>query len=117
MEYLVTVDTTCARNSTFVRWQDGSSMFGARFAKEEQAEQVSVFIQNKNLYTSFLDPIQIKRETSLKKYSLTTLYRGKCFTCIKLKDFLQEGCTFFWPKSQKILQTCPVLAWTADFVC
>jgi len=42
MEYLVTVNTTCARNSSFVKWQDGASMFGVRFAKEEQAEQVFV---------------------------------------------------------------------------
>lgn len=36
------VNTTCARNSTFVKWQDGVSMFGVRFAKEDQAEQVFV---------------------------------------------------------------------------
>lgn len=40
MEYLVLGSTTCARNSTFVWWQDGSSMFGLRFGKENQAEQV-----------------------------------------------------------------------------
>jgi len=39
MEYLVLGSTTCARNSTFVWWQDGSSMFGLRFGKENQAEQ------------------------------------------------------------------------------
>ena len=36
------LNTTCARNLTFVKWQDGTSMFGVRFAKEDQAEQVSV---------------------------------------------------------------------------
>ena len=40
MEYLVLGSTTCARNATFVWWQDGSSMFGLRFGKENQAEQV-----------------------------------------------------------------------------
>lgn len=40
IECLVTGKTTCARNSTFVKWQDGSLMFGVRFAKEDQAEQV-----------------------------------------------------------------------------
>ena len=60
MEYLVTGDTTCARNSTFVRWQDGSSMFGARFAKEEQAEQVHVVIENKKFLYS-LDLILMKK--------------------------------------------------------
>ncbi|XP_078377063.1 LOW QUALITY PROTEIN: uncharacterized protein LOC144660326 [Oculina patagonica] len=39
MEYQVNVNTTCARNKTFVKWQDGMSMFGVRFAKEDQAEQ------------------------------------------------------------------------------
>ena len=33
-------NTTCTRNSTFVRWQDGSSIFGVRFSKDDQAEQV-----------------------------------------------------------------------------
>ena len=36
------VNTTCARNSTFVKWQDGVSMVGVRFAKEDQAEQVFI---------------------------------------------------------------------------
>jgi len=42
MEYEVNVNTTCARNSTFVKWQDGVSMVGVRFAKEDQAEQVFI---------------------------------------------------------------------------
>ena len=46
MEYQVNTNTTCARNSTFVKWQDGLSMFGVRFAKEDQAEQVCV-VKNK----------------------------------------------------------------------
>ena len=43
------VNTTCARNSTFVKWQDGVSMFGVRFGKEDQAEQVFI---TKRLITS-----------------------------------------------------------------
>lgn len=53
MEYRVNVNTTCARNSTFVKWQDGVSMFGIRFAKEDQAEQVLITKRletNKNIY-------------------------------------------------------------------
>ena len=42
MEYQVNVNTTCARNSTFVKWHDGVSMFGVRFAKEDPAEQVFI---------------------------------------------------------------------------
>ncbi|PFX19373.1 Protein cordon-bleu, partial [Stylophora pistillata] len=42
MEYQVNTNTTCARNSTFVKWQDGLSMFGVRFAKEDQAEQAVI---------------------------------------------------------------------------
>lgn len=38
----MTGTTTCARNSSFVRWQDGAVMFGVRFAKEDQAEKVFV---------------------------------------------------------------------------
>ena len=51
MEYQVNVNTTCARNSTFVKWQDGMSMFGIRFGKEDQAEQVFI---TKRLETSLL---------------------------------------------------------------
>ena len=47
MEYQVTANTTCARNSTFVKWQDGVLMFGVRFAKEDQAEQVFVTLKPK----------------------------------------------------------------------
>ena len=42
MDYQVNTNTTCARNSTFVKWQDGLSMFGVRFGREDQAEQVSL---------------------------------------------------------------------------
>ena len=42
MEYQVNVNTSCARNSTFVKWHDGASMFGVRFAKEDPAEQVFI---------------------------------------------------------------------------
>lgn len=50
------VNTTCARNSTFVKWQDGVSMFGIRFAKEDQAEQVLITKRletNKNILIIF----------------------------------------------------------------
>lgn len=56
MEYRVNVNTTCARNSTFVKWQDGVSMFGIRFAKEDQAEQVLITKRletNKNILIIF----------------------------------------------------------------
>ena len=56
MEYQVNVNTTCARNSTFVKWQDGVSMFGVRFAKEDQAEQVFLVKRletSKNLIVSY----------------------------------------------------------------
>ena len=41
------VNTVCARNSTFVKWQDGVSMFGVRLTKEDQAEQVLVTMRLK----------------------------------------------------------------------
>ena len=50
MEYQVNVNTACARSTTFVKWQDKSSMFGVRFAKEDQAEQVLSVVQSQMTY-------------------------------------------------------------------
>lgn len=55
MEYQVNVNTTCARNSTFVKWQDGVSMFGVRLAKEDQAEQVFITMRfETNKYLDYI---------------------------------------------------------------
>lgn len=41
MEFPVTKDTKCTQNKAFVRWHDSPlKMYGVRFAKESQANQV-----------------------------------------------------------------------------
>lgn len=43
MEFSVTKDTKCAQNKAFVKWNEGiSNMYGVRFAKESQANQVYI---------------------------------------------------------------------------
>jgi len=69
MEYQVNVNTTCARNSTFVKWQDGVSMFGVRLAKEDQAEQVFITTgieTNKYLDYIYLELLVILSENKIK---------------------------------------------------
>jgi len=43
MEFPVTKDTKCTQNKAFIRWHDSpANMYGVRFHKEEQANQVLI---------------------------------------------------------------------------
>jgi len=57
MEVAVTKDTKCTQNKAFVKWNEShDNMFGVRFAKESQANQVKNALNNilKQISSSFL---------------------------------------------------------------
>ncbi|XP_068715419.1 serine-rich adhesin for platelets-like isoform X2 [Montipora foliosa] len=93
MEYLVMGNTTCTRNSTFVRWQDGSSIFGVRFSKDDQAEQF--FNTVKRMASTLakaaqLMKQQLERKAVIKQMSDPTsssdIHHTKVSLIIKLPD-------------------------------